>query len=130
MKPSQTIAFTATILLAALLVSCTSSDSRRAETSAPMIAILEAAKRSDTTHFREAYSSRIRQETGQQDWSKNLKEAQATLKEKFGDYRLNDFEFSFEGDEQKGKLGISFKGKQQFAIAVVKEGGAWRLDER
>ena len=95
-----------------------------------MIAILEAAKHSDTTQFREAYSSRIRQESGQPDWSKNLQEAQTTLKEKFGNYRLSDFEFSFEGDEQKGKLGVSFKGKHQFAIAVVKEGGAWKLDER
>jgi len=95
-----------------------------------MIAILEAAKHSDPTKFSEAYSSRIRQDSGRPDWSKNLQEAQTTLKEKFGDYRLSDFRFVFEGDEQKGKLGISFKGKYQFAIAVVKEGGAWRLDER
>jgi uncharacterized protein YlxW (UPF0749 family) len=130
MKPSQIIALTATFLLAAFLLSCTSSDSRRSETSAPMIAILEAAKHSDTTQFREAYSSRIRQDPGQQDWSKNLQEAQTTLKEKFGDYQLSDFAFSFEGDDQKGKLGVSFKGKQQFALAIVKEGGAWKLDER
>ena len=28
------------------------------------------------------------------------------------------------------KLGISFKGKQQFAIAIVKEERDWKLDER
>lgn len=95
-----------------------------------MIAILEAAKHSDTTQFREAYSSRIRQESGQSDWSKNLKEAQATLEEKFGDYRLSDFDFSFAGDDAKGKLEVTFKGKAQFVIAVVKEGGVWKLDER
>jgi hypothetical protein len=104
---------------------CTST-----ETSVPMIAILEAAKHSDITQFREAYSSRIRQDSGQQDWSKNLQAAQATLREKFGDYQLNDFTFSFEGDDQKGKLGTSYKVKQQFVIAVVKEEGYWRLDER
>ena len=92
--------------------------------------MLEAAKHSDTTQFREAYSLSIRQDSGQQDWNKNLQEAQTTIKKKFGDYHLSDFAFSFEGDDQRGKLGISFKGKQQFAIAVVKEDGAWRLDER
>ena len=95
-----------------------------------MIAVLEAAKHSDTIEFKAAYSSRIQLESGQQDWSKNLREAQTTLKEKFGDYQLNDFAFAFEGDEQKGKLGIFFKSKPQFTIAVVKEAGAWRLDER
>ncbi len=73
---------------------------------------------------------RIRQDSEQQDWSKNLQEAQATLSEKFGDYRLSDFAFAFAGDDQKGKLGISFKGEQQFAIAIVKEDLGWRLDER
>ena len=95
-----------------------------------MIAMLEAAKHSDTTQFREAYCSRIVQESGQQNWSKNLQEAQTTLKKKFGDYQLSDFAFSFEGDDLKGKLDISFKGKQQFAIAIVKEREGWRLDER
>ena len=95
-----------------------------------MVAILEAAKNSDAKMFRDAYSKRIRQEDPQSDWGKNLREAQATMKEKFGDYRLGDFAFSFAGDNLKGKLGVSFKGKQQFAIAIVNETGAWKLDER
>jgi len=95
-----------------------------------MVAILNAAKGADATMFRDAYSARIRQENQQSDWGKNLQEAQATMKEKFGDYQITDFRFAFNGDEARGKLDISFKGKAQFAIAVVNEGGTWKLDER
>ena len=130
MRPSHLTALALTCLLALAANSCSRPENPRSKVAAPIVAILEAAKHSDTTQFREAYSSRIRQETGQQDWSENLKEAQATLKEKFGDYRLSDFDFSFAGDDAKGKLEVTFKGKAQFAIAVVKEGGAWKLDER
>ena len=98
--------------------------------SAPVVAILEAAKNSDTRMFKEAYSKRIQQEGQQSDWSKNLEEAKATMKQKFGDYQLSDFGFTFEGDELKGKLGIAFKGRQQFTLAIVKEDGVWKLDER
>lgn len=95
-----------------------------------MVAILKAAKSADATMFRDAYSTRIRQEDQQSDWGKNLKEAQVNMKEKFGDYQVTDFTFSFAGDDAKGKLEVTFKGKAQFALAVVKEGGVWKLDER
>jgi len=80
--------------------------------------------------FRDAYSTRIRQEDQPGDWGRNLQVAQATLKEKFGDSQITDFTFSFVGDDAKGKLEVSFKGKAQFALAIVNEGGAWKLDER
>jgi len=95
-----------------------------------MVAILKAVKSADATMFRDAYSARIHQEDQQSDWGKNLQEAQATMKEKFGDYQITDFTFSFAGDDAKGKLEVKFKGKAQFALAVVKESGAWKLDER
>lgn len=99
-------------------------------TSAPMAAMLQAAKISDAAAFRDAYSKRIREDNQQSDWGKNLQMAQAALKEKFGDYELTDFTYSFEGDDLKGKLAVSFKGKQQVALAIVKEDDAWKLDER
>jgi hypothetical protein len=95
-----------------------------------MLAILKAAKSADVTMFGDAYSARIHQEDQHSDWGKNLREAQATMKQKFGDYQITDFTFSFAGDASKGKLEVIFKGKAQFAIAVVKENGAWKLDER
>ena len=95
-----------------------------------MVAILEAAKDSDAKKFKGAYSERIQAEDRQKDWGQNLKEAQATMKEKFGDYQLSDFAFSFAGDDLKGKLAVLFKDTKQFELAIVKEDGAWKLDER
>ncbi len=95
-----------------------------------MVAILTAAKSADATMFGEAYSARIRREDQKKDRAEILREAQTTMKEKFGDYQITDFTFSFAGDASKGKLEVIFKGKAQFAIAVVKENGAWKLDER
>jgi hypothetical protein len=83
-----------------------------------MVAILKAAKSSDATMFRDAYSARIHQEDQHSDWGKNLQEAQATMNKKFGDYQITDFTFSFAGDDAKGKLEVTFKGKAQFALAV------------
>ena len=95
-----------------------------------MVAVIEATKRGDATMFRDAYSARIRREDQGSDWEKHLREAQATLKEKFGDCQITDFTFSFDGDDTNGTLQVSFKGKWEFVLAVVKEGGAWKLDER
>ncbi len=49
---------------------------------------------------------------------------------RFGDYQLSDFTFSFEGDDLKGKLALSFKNNRQVELAIVKEDGTWSLDER
>jgi hypothetical protein len=130
MKLSRLTALAVTSVLAVTFMSCLRSDRPRIETSAPVVAMLKAAKNADATMFREAYSKRIRQEDQQADWGKNLHEAQTTLKETFGDYQLGDFTYSFEGNDLQGKLAISFKGKKQFAIAIIKEEGAWKLDER
>jgi hypothetical protein len=130
MKTSHLTAFAVACLLSLTAISCSRSESPRSEASAPMVAILRAAKSADATMFRDAYSARIRREDQQSDWAKNLQAARATMKEKFGDYQINDFTFSFAGEGAKGKLEVSFKGKAQFAITVVKENGAWKLDER
>jgi hypothetical protein len=130
MKTSHLTAFAMACLLSLTAISCSRSESLRSEASAPMVAILKAAKSADATMFGEAYSARIHQEHPHSDWGNNLQEAQATMKEKFGDYRIKDFTFSFAGDASKGKLEVIFKGKAQFAIAVRRENGAWKLDER
>jgi len=95
-----------------------------------MVAVLQAAKQSDAERFRNAYSKRIRQEDQQSNWSKNFQEAQANMKKMFGDYQLSDFAYFFAGDDLVGKLTVSFRGNKQFGIAIIKEDGAWKLDER
>ena len=130
MKASRPIVFATLFSLTVSLFSCSQPNSPDSAMSAPMTAMLKAAKNSDVKMFKEAYSKRIREDDGQSDWGKNLKEAQATSKEKFGDYQLSDFTFSFEGDDRKGKLAVSFKNNKQVELAIVKEDGTWRLDER
>jgi len=129
MKKLRPIFFAAFCLLTVCFLSCSRKSDPQAATSAPMVAVLEAAKKSDVKMFMNAYSERIRNDTGQGDWDRNLKEAQARINATFGDFQLSDFTFSFEGDAVKGKLAVSFKGNKQFEFDVVKENDAWKLDE-
>jgi hypothetical protein len=48
----------------------------------------------------------------------------------FGDYQLNDFSFTFDGDSEKGKVTLSHKGLEAFPLNVIKEGDTWKVDER
>lgn len=97
---------------------------------APVIAVLKAAKGSNIAGFKNAYSKRIREDKDQGDWEKNLKEAQVNMKKLFGDYRLNDFSFTFSGDREIGKVTLVHKGKEAFPLNVIKEGEKWKVDER
>src|SRR5258705_10728441 len=70
---------------------------------APVIAVLKAVKGSDVDGFKNAYSKQIREDKGQGNWEKNVKDAQVNLKKLFGDYQLNDFSFTFAVGSVKGK---------------------------
>ena len=48
----------------------------------------------------------------------------------FGDYHLNNFSFTFSGDREKGRVTLFHKGKEAFALNVIKEGEKWKIDER
>ena len=97
---------------------------------APVIAVLKAAKGSDTAGFKNAYSRPIREDQDQGRWENNLREAQVNLKKLFGDYQLNDFSFTFSGDREKGKVTLFHKGEEAFPLTVIKEGEKWKVDER
>ena len=97
---------------------------------APMIAVLRAASASDAQGFRAAYSKRIRESDDQAEWSKNVREAGANLKKMYGDYKVEDFAFSFDGGADKGKLTVEHRDAKTIALAVVREDDGWKLDER
>jgi len=118
-------------VLPALLVALgASAQDTRGPQAAPLLAVLEAAKTGDLSTFKNAYSSRIRDDAAQGDWSKNLAEAHSNLTRMFGDYRLADFGFAFAGDSERGRVALSYKGQPQFDLAVIREDGGWKLDER
>ena len=121
--------FAIVVVSVALCASVGAQDARAPE-AAPLITILEAAKVSDLATFKSAYSRRIRDDQRQADWPKNLDEARANLTRMFGDYRLDDFGFSFAGGAERGRVTLSHRGTPQFDLAVVKEDGRWKIDER
>ncbi len=59
-----------------------------------------------------------------QDWEKNLKEAKANLKKMFGDYRVGDFTFRYDGDMGKGKVKFTHKKGKGLDLEVIKEAGS------
>jgi hypothetical protein len=48
----------------------------------------------------------------------------------FGDYQLEDFAFTFAGEEDKGTVSITHKQKRLPGLRVIKEKNAWKVDER
>jgi hypothetical protein len=119
----------AILVVSVTLYSPVGAQDSRAPEAAPLITILEAAKVSDLAAFKSAYSRRIRDDPGQADWPKNLDEARTNLARMFGDYRLADFGFAFAGGPERGRVTLTHQGTQ-FDLAVVKEDGRWKLDER
>ena len=116
-----------------LVMSCSIVCAQEVKTpreAAPVIAMLKAVKGSDVAGFKNAYSKEIREDKGQGDWEKNLKEAQVNMNKLFGDYQLSDFSFTFAGDSEKGKITLSHKGREAFPLNVIREGDTWKIDER
>lgn len=97
---------------------------------APVIAVLKAVKESDVNAFKNAYSRRIREDKGQGDWEKNLKEAKQNLRTMYGDYRIADFTFTYDGDTDIGKVSFTYKHGKQLDLDVIREVGGWKVDKR
>lgn len=97
---------------------------------APVIAVLKAVKESDVKAFRNAYSRRIREDKEQGDWGKNLREARDNLKKMYGDYRIADFTFTYDGDTEMGKVSFTHKNGKQLDLDVIKEEREWKVDKR
>lgn len=61
-------------------------------------------------------------------WQDRLNTGKERLEKRFGDFQLSDFTYDFEREESK--LIIYFKGEEQMRMGVIKEDGAWKLDEK
>jgi hypothetical protein len=53
-------------------------------------AVLKAAKDSDVAGFKNAYSKEIREDKGQRDWQKNLKEAQVNTNKEEDTWKIDE----------------------------------------
>jgi hypothetical protein len=97
---------------------------------AAVIAVLKAVKESDVDAFRNAYSKRIREDKEQGDWAKNLQEAKVNLKAMYGDYRIADFTFTFDGDTDIGIVSFTHKNGKKLDLDVIREVDGWKVDKR
>lgn len=96
----------------------------------PIVAVLRAAKARDAEAFRRSYSLRIRDAADQSDWPANVLEAKTHLAQMYGDYRVEDFQLSFDGGPDQGSVTIRYPGVKPIALRVVREGDGWKVDER
>jgi hypothetical protein len=99
------------------------------EQSTPFENILISLKTDSTKIFRDAFSKRIiAGDTSLEKWEGRLSEAKEKLGQRFGDYNLADFTYSFNTGESE--LVVYWKSEEVIKMNVVKEDNDWKLDEK
>jgi hypothetical protein len=92
--------------------------------------LLKSVKDKDPKRLQDAFSKRLRAELEKLGWDKVLQEYTEAFREVFGDYVIEDFAFEFSGDQEKGEVTVTFKGKKFPKHRVVHENGEWKMNER
>ncbi len=59
-----------------------------------------------------------------------MKQYQDAFKEQFGEYKLTEFTFEYEGSEMKGRVAIARNGNALGKLHVIYENGVWKMNER
>ncbi|MCB9638225.1 MAG: hypothetical protein H6727_04860 [Myxococcales bacterium] len=97
----------------------------------PFIVVLTALLTSNVRLFTKSFSKKILSHPSSKNMKSNLAEGQKKFKKRFGNYRLEDFTFSYKGGPKEGRLYVIFKGKNVFprGMSVIFEDGSWKLNE-
>lgn len=129
-------------IICLMLVTCSCSTTQNGAASVleqiepqarPVALLLIAVQDSDLDLFKSAFSSRMQKSIaseGAGEWRVGMREYKKLFAKEFGDYRIDDFEFSFSGDARKGRANVSLRGRELPGLAVVCEGSEWKLDEK
>jgi hypothetical protein len=96
----------------------------------PVAALLTAVKDADQEQLKMVFSQKVKQQFDREGWDKALRTYQDMFKKEFGDYRLQDFSFGFNGDENRGTVSVAHKGRALPGLRVVNETNEWKIDER
>ena len=96
----------------------------------PVAVWLAAVKDADQERLKTVFSESIRRQFDREGWDKVMKTYQEIFMMEFGDYRLEDFVFDFEGDGNRGTVSIVYKGRPLPGLRVVNEKNEWKIDER
>ncbi|XLS30390.1 hypothetical protein ACJD0Z_06085 [Flavobacteriaceae bacterium M23B6Z8] len=98
------------------------------EQSKPFINVLIALENDAVELFKNSFSKEINDsKDATSTWEERLKEGEEKFSERFGDYDLQDFTFTF--IDSTSQLQVWFQKKEAFKIRVVKEGNEWKLNQ-
>ncbi|HEU0144072.1 MAG TPA: hypothetical protein VFQ47_04740 [Nitrososphaera sp.] len=124
------------------------SENRRRDSSAvlpqavPVRTLLNAVRLSDTQLLQTAFSPAMVKsfEKDGLTWEEVLNVYTNIYRKEFGDYKIDDFVYSFQADpvvsdkvtDERGKVTIIFKGEEHGGLRVIREVGSvqWKLNER
>ena len=76
------------------------------------------------------HSERIKKSLEKKGWANVMKQYQDAFKEQFGEYKLKEFTFEYEGSEMKGRVAIARNGNALGKLHVIYENGVWKMNER
>jgi hypothetical protein len=100
----------------------------------PFVALVRAVKTSDIqllkTVWSKSMTSHVKPAEADEYWKSTLKTYQEGFATELGEYTVDDFTVTFTGEDTRGRLNVSFKGKDLPALRIIKEGDSWKLDER
>jgi hypothetical protein len=96
----------------------------------PVYTWLQAVQEGDADQLQGAFSARMRKVFEAEGWKSVLTRYRNAFEQAFGDYRLEEFTFTFAGGEQDGKVVIVHKGRALPGVMVVREPGGWKVNER
>ncbi len=95
---------------------------------------LKAVSDREMALFRQAYSKRMQHQIEElHTWDEVLEQYRRSLSNAFGDWKPDDFSFQYEQTTaDSGKVLFIFRGEKpevDVALRVVREEGAWKVDE-
>jgi hypothetical protein len=105
-------------------------DPKIIEQAKPIYNLFKSIKKSDFKLFKTVFSPRIRLRFKQEGWKKIFNSYKNSFKKDFGNFVLDDFAYSYNGNENSGKVSVKFKGQEKGSLLVYKEGNAWKMDEK
>jgi hypothetical protein len=95
----------------------------------PVLAWCQGSKSGDQAVLKTVFSEKVMKQHERTGWDEVARRYKAIFADLFGEYRLKDFSFEFTGDEEKGRVKIIHPRKTVQGVAVIKEGGKWKVNE-
>ena len=89
-----------------------------------------AVKALDVDALQRVFSVRLRDEFAKEGWDEVLSRYAAVWAEQLGPYELVHLTYTYLGDAHAGTVRTTFRGKPLPPVPVVREGDAWKVNQR